>query len=1348
MAMRHLFALGFILYSALSLSACDDEAPPSTFDVLIRSDYTEGNVPATFNFSAQNNGPLQGTYTYLWEFGDGSSSEEEAPSHTYTQRGEYEVTLKMTEAGGASGEGRATISILGSVNLTVNTLNFSPMSTLQPGDQVMASWFFKQTAKSVNGWRFGIYLIPDLGDPLQVEANQESLDLVGARFVSSAQGVNDEGALEQSVETAVPIPEGLSSGDYYLAIVADDEENVGEDDRQDNVALSAVPLRVRSATDSGPDLTVCTLSVSSFEGVEAGQRPVIPLGEQITVKLCLANAGDRPVIDTPFALYLSEDAILDEGDLLLNGGVEQALGPDDRIDLQVIVDLPLDASPSVYRLIGVADPEDQVQERDEENNQRLSPIPFELVEPGEVEGVDLVISSLSLDQDRVYWGQRLSGTLSLNNRGTQDISRSFVVRFNGISVDAGRAPQQLPSINIPSIAAGETLEVPFDLTITPRIPEGRYQLQVEVDPTNSTNDVNPGNNRRSSATLLNLGGTPSFDPVARALTLSQTEVNAGETMTVTLSLENLGENSTGSFEAALYLSADQFFGAGDPEIAVIEIENLEGQERLEVEFTPLIPLSLDQGVDRWYVVAQLDPQAALNGELSEENNLVFADEQLTVIGAMGGCGEDEFEDNDDVDRAYSLSAGSYPELGACDQADWFSINATADQVTIVTLSTASDSPSLPQLSLGDASGALLRGAERRGDVLILILPPADRATRSYLRITSGGEAVNYQLTIEQKDSEVGGDLELHSLSAQPNIAEAGAPVEVSVTLSNLGRGEISQGALTAELVTAPTLDADVVGTLTQAGGDLWTTPTIGAASSIQLDARLILPEMLVDGTYWLRVKHSGSDQYSYAWAITPLRIDQEQACTTDEFEPNGSPHEANALSTSAVDLTAGQYSDLYACSGDDDWYRIRLEEGDALDATITFNATAGDLDLALYAADGQTLLAESESLRGEERVTIYRSATATDYLLRVYLKNNGQANLATSYNLNLSVGPSQSCGDDGFEPNASAEEAALLPDGPHDLVVCPGGEDWFRFQVPAGNTVSFQVTVGFDDVEMTLLDPQGVVVDRNNRRIAHEALLNGAYLLKVTPSQQERPAPYTLVVSGVSGLDLTVDDLRLTSMIGGEGEELYADVTLESRRGDGADDILVRFTLSDDLRISNDDELLGEQRVPHLDGASSVELRQRITIPLGTAPGLYTVICEVDPLLELDDFSLSNNVTRATFEVTAACIDDDERENEGPRTATPIDWISSESREGVICSMTEDWYQIDVPSGQHTFTLNTPTGDLDLSVYRSSDLTLLGTSSTTEPVEEVQVQLTAETSLYLQVDGFFSERGNYTLSWE
>jgi PKD repeat protein len=49
--------------------------------------------------------------SYHWEFGDGGSSSQTNPSHTYTSAGSYEVTLKVTDAGGLSDTTTQTVHV-------------------------------------------------------------------------------------------------------------------------------------------------------------------------------------------------------------------------------------------------------------------------------------------------------------------------------------------------------------------------------------------------------------------------------------------------------------------------------------------------------------------------------------------------------------------------------------------------------------------------------------------------------------------------------------------------------------------------------------------------------------------------------------------------------------------------------------------------------------------------------------------------------------------------------------------------------------------------------------------------------------------------------------------------------------------------------------------------------------------------------------------------------------------------------------------------------------------------------------------------------------------------------------
>jgi len=55
-----------------------------------------------FNVSFTNNSSGPGTLTYFWDFGDGNTSTQQSPNHTYTSTGNYTVTMAVTSTNGCS----------------------------------------------------------------------------------------------------------------------------------------------------------------------------------------------------------------------------------------------------------------------------------------------------------------------------------------------------------------------------------------------------------------------------------------------------------------------------------------------------------------------------------------------------------------------------------------------------------------------------------------------------------------------------------------------------------------------------------------------------------------------------------------------------------------------------------------------------------------------------------------------------------------------------------------------------------------------------------------------------------------------------------------------------------------------------------------------------------------------------------------------------------------------------------------------------------------------------------------------------------------------------------------------
>jgi cytochrome c len=65
--------------------------------VSISADPTEGEIPLEVAFASEASDPEGGELEYSWDFGDGGTSDEPAPVHTYTAAGTYEAELTVTD---------------------------------------------------------------------------------------------------------------------------------------------------------------------------------------------------------------------------------------------------------------------------------------------------------------------------------------------------------------------------------------------------------------------------------------------------------------------------------------------------------------------------------------------------------------------------------------------------------------------------------------------------------------------------------------------------------------------------------------------------------------------------------------------------------------------------------------------------------------------------------------------------------------------------------------------------------------------------------------------------------------------------------------------------------------------------------------------------------------------------------------------------------------------------------------------------------------------------------------------------------------------------------------------------
>ncbi len=89
------------------------EEPPPLTSVDIISNDTEGVAPATFEFEANLTGGAE-PFTYIWNFGDGSSEEnddDETVEHTFDVADTYNVDLTVTDSSGQTASDSILITV-------------------------------------------------------------------------------------------------------------------------------------------------------------------------------------------------------------------------------------------------------------------------------------------------------------------------------------------------------------------------------------------------------------------------------------------------------------------------------------------------------------------------------------------------------------------------------------------------------------------------------------------------------------------------------------------------------------------------------------------------------------------------------------------------------------------------------------------------------------------------------------------------------------------------------------------------------------------------------------------------------------------------------------------------------------------------------------------------------------------------------------------------------------------------------------------------------------------------------------------------------------------------------------
>jgi len=389
------------------------------------------------------------------------------------------------------------------------------------------------------------------------------------------------------------------------------------------------------------------------------------------------------------------------------------------------------------------------------------------------------------------------------------------------------------------------------------------------------------------------------------------------------------------------------------------------------------------------------------------------------------CLDDPYEENDSLASVHDLEGtGSWFMLRLCgNDEDYFGFTVLAPEVEVTVLAQGNGEHLATQAL--DSSGNAISPEETGsfsasfpGGVLVL-------------RFRSvSGEPVTYSVTVSARDDEC--------------VTDALEPNDSSSKASQVGKGGASFQELTLcagdvdwyrlEVPGSTLLGVVLEHSAQQGDLDLHVLAadglTVVASAETSSDNEKVQINVVSAGTYFLRVTgfQGSTNSYNLSVSFTPLA----EGCQEDSLAPNQYPDEA-------VMLPPGDYKQLVACPGKEDWFAIGLNGGEEL----TVEAVTTDKSLTLKVVDGYgNSMCTGTPKAGKVAVSCNIPAPAN----YGFVVSNESQTMAV-YDLAVAVFEDTSvCKDDRFEENDMPQSGAELQTSTTTwLKLCGADVDWFHF---------------------------------------------------------------------------------------------------------------------------------------------------------------------------------------------------------------------------------------------------------------------------------------------------------------
>lgn len=389
----------------------------------------------------------------------------------------------------------------------------------------------------------------------------------------------------------ITVPAQTPPGNYYLLMAVDAPNAIAEAEEDNNVVAAAA--RFATAYE------LRAVSVVAQTGGNAGDTVAFDVVvENLGVPYVGALGLElRASANTTYVPAM--DPQLDTFTVNMTGAPSQAF--------TLPVTLPA-LAPSDYYPVLIVDPLDNLLEYDETNQTLVGPQPFP-------SGPDFVATAAVVPAGAAPLNP-ISFDLTIANQGVA-YSGPLTIRVQA-SVDPIFDVND-PVLGTTTVSLNGLPSEQVVVTVTlPNLPPGQWFPLFTLDPGGAVAEIRDFNNRFVAATTFASGPNFTVQDIA-----ADTEASTGQPFTVTTRIGSVGAPYTGAVGYRLLLSQDRVLDAQDVLLGTYTV-NFSGQAFLDDTRSPGYP-SVPPVAH--YVIAQVDPQAAI-GEANENDNVLADDDDV------------------------------------------------------------------------------------------------------------------------------------------------------------------------------------------------------------------------------------------------------------------------------------------------------------------------------------------------------------------------------------------------------------------------------------------------------------------------------------------------------------------------------------------------------------------------------------------------------------------------------------------------------------------------------------------------------------------------------------------------